>query len=177
MPQSFLVVVVCWNRLAGGMDSYGSRTGPRVKSCLQEVFGGATTIGTQIEDGGIEEIVFNGGAGGIASGTIVDSGGTLELLGGGATASGTKVSGGTELVFSGGIASGTIVSSGGTEVVFAGGTAVSTTINSGGLEVVSSGGTASGTIVSGAGAELVFSGGTAFGARRTSGTRSAAAAR
>ena len=99
------------------------------------------------------------GSGYVLSGQIVSKGITLELVAGGTASSTTIDSGGTEIVtsggsdiganldgnailkvLSGGVASGDIVSKGDELIVASGGTAIDPTILSGGTAVVSSGG-------------------------------------
>jgi autotransporter passenger strand-loop-strand repeat protein len=157
---------------------------------LSTVFYGAaggTTSATTILNGGKEVVygsavadtVSNGGSqfigpNGVASGTIVQSGGT-EVVSAAGTTTAASVSGietvygsalgdkvylsGAQTVSSGGVASGTILS-GGIETISSGGVASSTVISSGGIETISSGGVASSTTVSAGGKEIVSSGGT-----------------
>jgi autotransporter passenger strand-loop-strand repeat protein len=77
-----------------------------------------------------------------SSGVIVDAGGTLNVLSGGAVVS--TIDSGLVDVFSGGRAVGTTVASGGTEFVSAHGLDSASTIQSGGLQTIFSGGTAKG---------------------------------
>ncbi|MGC2412707.1 MAG: hypothetical protein WA459_08430, partial [Stellaceae bacterium] len=102
-------------------------------------------------------------AGGRASGSIVDSGGSEYLHG---TASGGTVnSGGHQYVSAGGVVSDVTVKHGGIQTVYSGGITRGTVL-SGGSEIVSSGGAASGTIVASGGTETVrgrASGGTIKG--------------
>ena len=94
--------------------------------------------------------------GGVASGTVVSSGG-IEEVRSGAVASGTVVSSGGRQFVSGGVASGSVVGSGGLQIISSG-VATSTTISAGGAQVVS-GGAASSTKVDEGGAEGVHTGG------------------
>ena len=137
-----------------------------------------TVTGTVVDSGGFEEIDAPGVAGavpgGVAIGTVVNTGGEEIVESGGAT-SGTTVNGGLLYVASfssasdtvvnsggseevAGIAIGTIVNSGGGETVLSGGVANSTVVNNGGIEDVV-GAVASGTVVNSGGSEEVFSGG------------------
>jgi autotransporter passenger strand-loop-strand repeat protein len=105
---------------------------------------------------------LNVGAGQTSSGVIVDAGGTLYVLSGGAVIS--TIDSGLVNVSSGGRAVGTTVASGGAVIVSAHGVDSASTIQSGGLQTISSGGTARGTIVFGdfTNAQLVEAGGTAL---------------
>ncbi|MGC2413666.1 MAG: hypothetical protein WA459_13355, partial [Stellaceae bacterium] len=122
----------------------------------QTVFSGGVTRGTVLSGGA--EIVSAGGA---ASGTVVDSGGTERVYG--RAYEGTVVSGGREIVESGGVASGITVKHGGIQTVYSGGTTRGIVL-SGGVETVH--GTASGGRVNSGGTETVYgkaSGGTING--------------
>jgi autotransporter passenger strand-loop-strand repeat protein len=121
---------------------------------------GGTASGTVVKSGGTMELF--GGA--IASGFTINPGGFLEIASG-FTETGFVVSSGVTLeVSSGGAVSNTTVSSGGVEQVFNGGIASGTMVNAGGLEYVSSGGTASGTMIEGGMVEVASGGSTGSGA-------------
>ncbi len=82
--------------------------------------------------------------GGVASGTVLNSGGVESVMGG--TAIGTTVNvGGLLDIFSGGTGLGTVINSGGVEFALSGGTAGATTI-SGGELVLNSGSVVTGPI-------------------------------
>jgi fibronectin-binding autotransporter adhesin len=112
---------------AGGTDR-----GASVSGGLQLDFGLASGVtvftGSQVVE-----------SGGVASGTTVDSGGTLVIDAGGNASGVTLNSGATLEVF--GTVSGTTVNNGVTFVVESGGAASATTIHSGGTEAVAAGGT------------------------------------
>ncbi len=120
----------------------GTASGTTLSGGTQVVFGNAA--GTTVDSRGTQDVM----AGGTASGTAVSSGGTQYDAG---TASGTTLSGGTEVVF--GTAAGTTIASGGTQQVVAGGTTSDTTVSSGGTQYDA--GTASNTTLSG-GTQVVF---------------------
>jgi autotransporter passenger strand-loop-strand repeat protein len=103
----------------------------------QTVFAGGLASGTVLASGGQETVL----SGGTEIGATVSSGGGIQLGFGpfgnesgsaGGVDSGTTLSGGFETVFSGGVTSNVLVLSGGNETVVAGGTAVSATVSSGG---------------------------------------------
>jgi autotransporter passenger strand-loop-strand repeat protein len=98
-------------------------------------------------------------SGGLATFSVVDSGGVEYIESGGLAQNLTVRSSGVFDVLSGGTASGTTISSGGTQSVAG---TNSGAVLSGGLEIVGSGGVASGTSIS-SGTETVLSGGTASG--------------
>ncbi|WP_137594955.1 autotransporter outer membrane beta-barrel domain-containing protein, partial [Escherichia coli] len=117
-------------------------------------------------NGGGEMVVH-----GIATDTIINSGG-LQAVSGGGSATNTTVNGGGEMVVHG-IATDTIINSGGLQSVSGGGSATNTTvngggemvvhgiatdtiINSGGLQAVSGGGSATNTTVNGGGHQSVY---------------------
>jgi autotransporter passenger strand-loop-strand repeat protein len=107
------------------------------------VLNGGVASGTIVVSGGAEVISF----GGVARGTVLSDGGNEYVSSGGVTR-GTVVSGGgNEVVYAGGVTSGTVVSRGGTEVVY--GVARGTTVRSDGAVVVSAGGVVSGAVLSG----------------------------
>jgi autotransporter passenger strand-loop-strand repeat protein len=116
-------------------------------------------------------------SGGLTVGTMVSSGGYLELFG--AAASGRSYSGsatstvvfssGQEVAISGGLAIGTTVSSGGIATLIAGGSANTTIIESGGVQVVSSGGGASATEINSGGIQNVLVSGSVTGTQINSG--------
>ena len=112
--------------------------------CSEDIYGGIAS-GTIINSGG-QETTY---AGGIANGTIVNSGG-YEIINFGNTGSGTTFSN------LGGTANSTIVNSGGYQILDSGGIANGTIVNSGGSEIISAGGIASGTVVNDGGI-LAFS--------------------
>ena len=111
---------------------------------------GSTASGDIVSAGGAEVIVSGGlgnaatlsagkqdvDAGGLASGTVISSGGVAYVYG---------------------AASGTVVSSGGQEIVLSGAVASGTTVTNGGLEYVYSGGTTSGLVLA-AGGEVIDDG-------------------
>ena len=101
-------------------------------------------------------------AGGLLTSAVVNSGGSVSLLGGDDV--GTQLDGGSDYVSSGSTASGTVVNSGGSEYVFSGGVAYGTTVSSGGSLTISSGGVASNTVISSGGTEILQNGATAAGA-------------
>ncbi|HEV2336357.1 MAG TPA: hypothetical protein VGS13_12720, partial [Stellaceae bacterium] len=131
--------------LAGGVES-GAQL---LSQSEQDVYG--TAIGVTVSNGGIE---------------IVESGGTLELLGGDAVASFTISTGGKLDIGAGYALNGYDVARGVTVKILAGGTTSATVIHSGGSQIVSAGGTAGGTTISKGGTEIVHgkaSGGTIDG--------------
>ena len=83
---------------------------------------------------------------GIASGTVVDSGGFLRISGYGSAVEARIMSGGSVWVSPGGSALATRIESGGKAVLYNGGTAVDAEIAAGGVLDVRSGGTLTGTI-------------------------------
>ena len=107
---------------------------------LETVAGRA--VGTLVESGGRINV-----SGGVASATILSSGGTATI-GKGGTAIGSLVAGGSQIVGSGGIASATRVGNAGfdhgEETVSAGGRAIGTVVTVGDQTVLA-GGIASGT--------------------------------
>jgi len=111
-------------------------------------------------------IFFNGGT---AVGTIVSSGGVMNVENSGASSNTTVLSGGRELIYalpnqgSGGVATDETVFSGGTEVVSVGGVASETTVSQGGAIRISSGGLAVGTHVQSGGLDTIFRNGRASG--------------
>jgi autotransporter passenger strand-loop-strand repeat protein len=121
------------------------------------VAAGQTSAGITVLSGGALDVL----AGGTAIGTTVSSGGIQYVAG---TASSTRLSGGTEVVF--GSAAGTTVDDGGIQSVAAGGTASDTIVSNGGIQYDA--GTASDTTLSG-GTVQVFSGGVMNGATISSG--------
>lgn len=129
----------------------GSATATTINSsAVERVLSGGVDVGATVNSGGLQSVE----TGATAIGVVVFAGGT-QTLGGtaAATASGTVLSGGGQVVGSGGIAIGTTVV-GGIQVVFAGGAAFATTMTDGGFEIVSAGGTMTGTTVSGGTLEL-----------------------
>ncbi len=143
---------------SGGTMVSGSVDG--VTDGTVNVYGG-TTIDNTMLWGSIENVY----AGGVASGSIINSGGA-------------------QAIYSGGVASGTIINSAGIESVLSGGTAINTLVNAGGVETVSLGGstanvsvagtetvsgTASNTTILSGGVEEVTSGGNASGVTIQSG--------
>lgn len=150
---------------------------------------GGVATGIVISSGGV--LMANNG---VASGTVVGSGGIDYISanvdgGSGGTAIGTVLqSGGEEILVAWGAASGTVVESGGVQLVSAlpysdgydgqvGGYASGTIVQSGGLQIVSGvvsgtfggGGEAEGTIVLGGGELVVSASGHAGGATVSSG--------
>jgi autotransporter passenger strand-loop-strand repeat protein len=138
---------------------------------------GGVTVGETIRSGG-RQVIDKEYYPGVASGTIVSSGGrqqvssgvtvaTRVLSGGIETilrpghASGTVILGGYEFDF--GVASGDVVRSGGHEVVEGHGLASGSVISRGGHEGVRSNGVAVATTVSAGGAMKVYSGGAVSG--------------
>ncbi|MBQ7178678.1 MAG: AIDA repeat-containing protein [Victivallales bacterium] len=103
------------------------------------------------------ETQMNVGDGGIASGTTVNSGGTMHVYDGG-LANETILYGDLN-VSSGGTASSTVVSSGAIVHTFNGGTATATTVNSSGSMNVFSGGVLNGCTVLRRGKATVYEGG------------------
>ncbi len=121
---------------SGGVDESTSIDGGE-----QDVYGTASGVtiwaGSQVVE-----------AGGVASGTTVNSGGTLELLSG-ATMVGTTVSaGGTLEIGSGYVISDYFVSSGATLEIASGGAASGTTLSSGGTLELLGGTTTNGVAIS-----------------------------
>jgi autotransporter passenger strand-loop-strand repeat protein len=124
-------------------------------------------------------------SGGTASGTIVSSGGTLDVFSGGladpttilsggsetvsahGTDDGAKISGGTQLDY--GLASGAMVFTG-AQVIESGGTASGTTVSSGGTLDVLSGGNAGGITVNAGATAVISKGGVGFGLILASGS-------
>ncbi|MBP2199914.1 AIDA repeat-containing protein, partial [Pantoea cypripedii] len=93
---------------------------------------GDSSIGTVINQGGLEYVI------GHATGTTVNSGGVQSVLG---TVTSTTVnSGGTLDVFNGGSGSSSIINNGGLLSVSSGGTATDTTVAAGGLLNIADGG-------------------------------------
>ena len=129
---------------------------------LETVAGRA--VGTLVESGGRINV-----SGGVASATILSSGGTATI-GKGGTAIGSLVAGGSQIVGSGGIASATRVGNAGfdhgEETVSAGGRAIGTVVTVGDQTVLA-GGIASGTTAGNApliiGKQIVARGGLAVG--------------
>ena len=124
------------------------------------VVSGATDFATQIVGG--EQDVF-----GVANSAIVFAGSQVVETGG--IASGTTLSGGSEIVASGGADVGATVLSGGFQVVLSRGTSFNETISTGGTEVISADGVNSGTTVEVGGLLIVEPGGSAIGATINSG--------
>jgi autotransporter passenger strand-loop-strand repeat protein len=126
----------------------------------QIVYGVAS--GTVVSSGGSEQV----GSGGVADGTVLRNGGEQFVLGvgdgegGDGVASGTVVSGGAQIVY--GVADGTVLSNGGVQSV-QGGVASGTVVDNGGIEEVDFGGVIDGTVVSSGGADYVGQGGVASG--------------
>jgi fibronectin-binding autotransporter adhesin len=117
------------------------------------VASGATLSGLAI-GGGNTSVTVDIASGGIVSGGVIGTNGTLNVSGG--TASGVTISsGGTENVVLGGVDSGANITDGGVMIVSSGGTAISGFILDPGSQVVSSGATASGYVASG-GTQFVF---------------------
>jgi autotransporter passenger strand-loop-strand repeat protein len=107
--------------------SGGTTTGTYVSGGEEYASSGATAVETHVFAGGL----LNVSAGGIATGTVIDSGGYEDVVGGD---SGSIISsGGSQTVAGGGVASGTTISNGGVQVVLAGGIASGTVIDSGGV--------------------------------------------
>jgi autotransporter passenger strand-loop-strand repeat protein len=143
---------------------------------LTVVSSGVTSTGLNVASG--DQLAVQ--SGGIASNTLVGSGGIVYVSGGtafstevgsgayvyvssGGTTSGTMVGqDGSEDVLSGGSAFGTLVNSGGVQLL-SGGAAYDTVASSGGTQYVNAGGTASDTIVAGGGVEYVNDNGTVSG--------------
>jgi autotransporter passenger strand-loop-strand repeat protein len=111
---------------------------------------GGIASATMVSSGGSEIVV----SGGIARGTIVDSGGVQRVISG--TASGTVVNGGTENIVSRGIASGSIVSSGGVVYVASGGVASGAFIDGGTIEVAKGGSIGSGAVTFASGGGMLM---------------------
>ena len=104
--------------------------------------------------------------GATAIGTIVNAG--AEIVGSGGTASSTIVNqAGGQYVYSGGLVSGTTINPGGGQVVLAGGIASATTVKSGGTEAVY--GSAINPVIQGGAVLAVLSGGTVSNATISSG--------
>ena len=137
---------------SGGIQNdNGTASGTTLDGGTENVFG--SDVSAIVSNGGIQNVV----SGGIASGTIVSSGGVQNDAG---TASNTTVSsGGSQTVF--GSADGTTVDSGGMQAVASGGTASGTTVSIAGF--LNDARTAIDTTLSGGGME-VFSGGIVSGA-------------
>jgi fibronectin-binding autotransporter adhesin len=147
---------------------------------IDTVYFGGRAVSTTLETSSILGIF------GVASGSIVSSGGELSLFPGGhgnlttisaggteyidanGTEIGALISGGTQLDF--GVASGGTVFAG-SAVVESGGIASNTTVLSGGTLFVLSSGVADPTIVSSGGSEVVSGGGTDLGALVSGGTQ------
>ena len=155
--------------VGGEQDVFGFASGTTVLAGLQVVEGGGTASGTIVSSGGTLELF----AGAVANGFTISSGGTLEIasgymLSGYEVGSGVTLavaSGGTEIVASGGTDLGTQIVGGEQDVLgFASGTTVLA-----GLQVVEGGGTASGTIVSSGGTLELFAGAVANGSTISSG--------
>ena len=131
---------------------------------LQVVNSGGAAVGTvlQARDGisGRQDVKW----GGVASGTVISSGGMQDVTG---TAADTIVfSGGTQRLLASqrisGSAYGTIVHLNGVQAVLNGAMAYGTELRSGGMQDVSDGGRASGTIISSGGMQVVSKGGSAI---------------
>jgi autotransporter passenger strand-loop-strand repeat protein len=137
--------------LGGEQDVFGAASGVEVVAGSQVVEAGGVASGTIVDSGGVETVL----SGAAASGAVVASGGTLVVLSGGA-ASGVDDNGGTDVVL--GVASATAV--GGVEVVLSGGVAAGSIVDSGGVEVVVSSGSATNLVVHSGGTDVVVGGGT-----------------
>lgn len=180
--------------LVWGSGSVAS--GATVSGGYEYVYQGATAANATIQMGGWQ-LVWDSGT--VATNTLVQIGGIMQVHDGGlvtgvtvsagglatvwtnGSASGTTVSGGSELVGPGGTATGTTVSSGGFQygygntintvinnaasaVTFSGGIFTSGQVNAGGTYHVVAGGVASATTVNGTGQAYVWSGGNLQGA-------------
>jgi autotransporter passenger strand-loop-strand repeat protein len=124
-------------------------------------------------------------SGGIASATIIATGGTETVYAGGkddtasvygaqnlsgSTASGAVIYvSGVESVYTGGLTTGTVISSGGVETVYTGGSTSATVISAIGTAYVSSGGLATGSIVRSGGIERIMSSGAGHGSMISNG--------
>ena len=120
----------------------------------QDVFSGGTAFNTTVFGAGNQGI----GAGGLASGTIVESGGfegVSEFGSGGTAESNTVHAGGRVVVASAGLSEFGTIS--GSEEVFSGGQSIEETVASGGFLVVEPGGFAEFTNVQSGGTEMVVS--------------------
>jgi autotransporter passenger strand-loop-strand repeat protein len=129
------------------------------------LFGGTQILsagGTSLSDifSGGTQLISGVNGGGYASGSIVSSGGKVDVYSAGILSAGTAAAGGTIMVESGGIVRGDVILAGGTEIISSGGVASSVTISSGGVEIVSAGGTALSATISAGGTLSVVSGGT-----------------
>jgi autotransporter passenger strand-loop-strand repeat protein len=93
---------------------------------------------------------------GVASATILNSGGHQLVSAGGVASLTAVASGGVATVYSGGGIVSASVRNGGSDIVSSGGTARFSVVSSGGKEYVSAGGTATGTTVQVSGTELVY---------------------
>jgi autotransporter passenger strand-loop-strand repeat protein len=156
------------NVLSGGSAAFADMSGGTLNvlsggtAAHLQVSGGATvnvlgtiTSSVSVYSGGIENVSSGGVATGVPhSGTAV-SGGTLNVLSGGALDHSTDFAGGTTEVFAGGTAHNLTVSSGGTLNVL-GTLTGNITVSGGGILTVSSGGAASGVTVSSGGNEYVY---------------------
>ncbi|WP_244057717.1 autotransporter outer membrane beta-barrel domain-containing protein, partial [Escherichia coli] len=113
-------------------------------------------------NGGGEMVVH-----GIATDTIINSGG-LQSVSGGGSATNTTVNGGGEMVVHG-IATDTIINSGGLQAVSGGGSATNTTVNGGGHQSVYISGSVAETNINSGGMLQVESGGSASQVTQNSG--------
>ena len=180
---------------AGGSDLIdigGSVTGTTINGAAGTASPGAETVlgsasGTTVLNGGFQDVYGTANnttvsgeisaqdieSGGLATGTTIDGGGSVDgsyqiVLAGGVAAATIVDRGGDQIVQAGGVANGTVVTSGGLEEVYAGGTTNNTTIDGGTLQLDAGpdgGGIAGGTITFlGTGGTLYIGDPTTFGA-------------
>ncbi|NVN05557.1 Hint domain-containing protein [Asaia spathodeae] len=157
-----------WSYSAGAVlvGSGGTALNTVLSGAYQAVQGqGAYTENTLVTNSGWQDVGLNSFdglyGGGIASGSVLVSGGKQFVSGG--TALTTMISaGGTQTVMYGGVVSGSVVASAGFITVLSGGTGYNANALSGGRVVVASGGTLSGGIIA-SGATLSGSAGALWG--------------
>ena len=133
---------------SGGTDSGGLFGGTQIVStgalALKSIF----SAGVQLVQGGL------------ASGSVVSSGGTVVATQGGTVSSVTVGSRGTALTLAGGVMTNQMIQAQGVGIVSSGGSVSGATIASGGSEIVQSGGVVSGATVLSGGTEIVQEGAT-----------------
>jgi VCBS repeat-containing protein/autotransporter passenger strand-loop-strand repeat protein len=165
-------VTVKHAEIGGGvtLDVEGKVGGTVLNGGTEIIGAGGVGSGTRIETGGTETVLAGGLVYLTRSGTIgvtVDSGG-VEAVGGGLTLKDLAVSGGVTLHVRGKVVS-TTVGSGGKEVVYKGGYDHAVTVSTGGMEFIYSAATVNGAIVGSGGLLTVYAGGTVTGGLTLSG--------
>jgi autotransporter passenger strand-loop-strand repeat protein len=124
MSRPFYGAAVSTTINDGREDVIGTSTGTTINGGVETVGTLATTIGTTINNGGLERVEGStSGLGGATIGTTINDGGR-EVLDEHATSTGTTIN------------------NGGVEDVLEYGGAINTTINNGGLEIIDVGGSA-----------------------------------